>query len=120
MGIVNNSQILTATIPINTAISGVVVLGAFSVLIIEMPAGWDAADMTFQVSSDNSTWRDYYANAAGVLTEYKLTGPAASKAYAMPPADFAAAQYLKVRSGTSASPVNQTAARTINLVARLV
>lgn len=81
---------------------------------LDMPSGWDAAGITFQVSEDGQTYRNLY-DAAG--NEKALT-VAASRAIYLPPLDFAGIRFIKVRSGTAGSPVNQTADRTIRLVTR--
>ena len=91
--------------------------GSYESLVgIVMPGTWTAANLTFQASNDNSTFTDLY-NAAG--TEVTVTA-AASRWIAIDPADFAGVAYLKVRSGTSGSAVNQGANRTIGLVLRAV
>lgn len=79
---------------------------------IIMPAAWDAGGITFQVSADNTTWRDLY-NSAG---EYALTVAAASRALAVDQTLFKAYRYVKIRSGTSGTPVTQTAARALQLL----
>lgn len=91
--------------------------GIYETLVgIIMPASWSAASLTFQASNDNSTFTNLY-NAAG--TEVTATVSAA-RWVAIDPADFAGVAYLKVRSGTSGTPVNQGADRTITLVFRAV
>jgi hypothetical protein len=111
-------QILTATIASGESLSGAVQLGGASVLRIVMPAGWDAAALTFQVSEDGSTFREL--NAAGDSEAAVSIAVSAGKAYQLVPSTLAAQLWLKVRSGTSGSPVNQTAARTITLVTDLL
>lgn len=111
-------QILTATIASGESLSAAVQLGGASVLRIVMPAGWDAADLTFQTSEDGSTFRDLYA--AGDSEAAVSIAVSAGKAYQLAPSTLACQLWLKVRSGTAGSPVNQTAARTLTLVADLL
>ncbi|MFX8992063.1 hypothetical protein ABTN16_19290, partial [Acinetobacter baumannii] len=67
-----------------------------------------------QVSPDDATWYEHY-NGAG--TETTLT-VAAGQYIALDPVLWRGVNLIKVRSGTSASPVNQSAAATLTLVAR--
>ena len=91
-------------------LSGTVIVG------FVMPASWTAAVLTFQVSDDNVTFNDLY-NESG--TEISLT-VAAARFVRLNPAEWAAIRYLKVRSGTTGSPVNQGPERTIKLAVRPV
>lgn len=107
---------ITATIANGASLSGAICLGAGTLCAIQMSAAWTAADITFQVSDDQgTTWYDL-RDDAGV--EVKITSPTA--AYRLEPdaSAFKSAVFLKIRSGTSASPVNQGAARTLTVVAR--
>lgn len=79
---------------------------------IVMPANWTAANLTFQTSEDGVTWSNLY-DRTGV--EYTVTA-AASHAIQLPVADFAGVRNLIIRSGTSAAPVNQLNAPTLQLV----
>jgi hypothetical protein len=106
---------LTATIGSGASISGEIDLGdkVFAGLI--MPAEWTAAVITFLVAKESGgTFYSLY-NDAG--TEISLTVAAGT---AVGIADVALAlapwRYVKLRSGTAASPVAQGADRVINLV----
>ena len=112
---------LTATIASGaTGLSGSVHLGGpdrgTSLVAIQMPATWVTANLTFQASWDGTNFFNVHA-ADG--TEVVVTA-AASRWIILDPADFASASYVKVRSCTSATPVDQTATRTIVLVTRQV
>lgn len=79
---------------------------------VEMPAAWDAADLTFLGSFDGVNYYPLYLDSA----EVKITAPAAQTIQLLPSGFMPAVKYLKVRSGTLAAPVNQTtAARTMFL-----
>lgn len=78
---------------------------------IYMPAAWTAAGLTFQVSPDGVTYYNLHTSAG----EYSLT-TAASIFLSLSQANFAGANYIKVRSGTGAVPVNQGAARALVLM----
>lgn len=105
-----------AVIKSGTALSNAINVGTKVLCGIQMPAAWDAANLTFQVSYDSGvTWQDLYD---GLGTEIAVTSPAAGKYLAVDPSDYAGIVFLKVRSGTTGTPVNQTADRTIVLVSR--
>lgn len=106
----------TATIASGESLSGPVCLGAKLLCAIQMPAAWDAADLTFQISDDGgSSWTELL-DAVG--TAIIVSGPAAGERLEIDASDFKSAIWLKVRSGTSALPVGQTADRALQLISR--
>ena len=111
-----NGPLVTASVTISngTALSPAVDLTQYSLVGLVMPSGWTAANLTFQGSVDNSNFFDLYDSGA----EINLGAAAASRYVLLNPAVFAGLRYLKVRSGTSAAPVNQGADRAITLVLR--
>lgn len=107
----------TATIANGASLSGAVNLGGGLLSAIAMSSSWTAASLSFQASDDGSTWRDVY-NDDG--TEYTASA-AASRHIAIDPSKFSGAQQVKVRSGTTTTPVNQSGGdRALLLVVRLV
>jgi hypothetical protein len=107
----------TVTIAINTALSGAICLGSGVLCAIKMPAGWDAAALTFQVSDDQGVTWDELRDSSG--TAITVASPTAGQRLELDASDFKSAVFLKVRSGTSGSAVNQTgAARVLTLVSR--
>jgi hypothetical protein len=105
-----------AVIANGAALSGEIDLAGVTLVGIGMPAGWDAAALTFQVSIDSGvTWLEMQAATAPLLYN-----AAAGQFVAVDPALWRGVSALKVRSGTFASPVNQTASRTLTIVARPV
>lgn len=100
------------TIAISTAISGAIDTNGGRPYAIQMPAAWTAADLTLQGSYDGITFADVYT-AGG--SEYLI--PAAAARYIiLDPVDFAAFRHFKIRSGTTGTPVNQAAARALQLI----
>ena len=81
-----------------------------------MPAGWDAATLTFQASTDGVNWLEIY----GTGTQAIAVSVAAGQVIAIDPTAWRGLNYIKVRSGTSSVPVNQTADRILGLVVRPV
>jgi hypothetical protein len=106
----------TVTIDNGASLSGAVNLSGFTLIGIDMPASWTAANLTLQASVDNSTWDNVFDSLG---TEVTITA-AASRFILLNPADFVSVRYLKVRSGTSGTPVNQGGARTITLIVRAI
>lgn len=77
---------------------------------IQMPAAWTAANITFQGSPDGVTYTDMYDYAGNEIT----VTAAASELITL---DRIQSQtYMKLRSGTSGTPVNQGADRTLKVM----
>lgn len=95
------------------ALSAAVALGAKTIHGIAMSAGWDAAALTFQVSIDGVTFLELQGISAVVQATV-----AAGQFIALDPAIWRGFNQVKVRSGTSGTPVNQTADRTLTLITR--
>lgn len=104
-----SSDVLTITV--GTAVSSAVNLAGRTPLRLLVGAAWTAADVTVQVSTDGTTWLDLYDNAAGVYT----IKAAASRAVLLKAAELIGVTHLRLRSGTPALPVNQTATATLTL-----
>lgn len=102
------------TIDAGSALSAAVDLDGVALVGIQMPASWTAANLTFQVSADGVTYADLY-NQSG--SEVVVTA-AANRYIALDPTLFQGIRRLKIRSGTSGTPVNQAASRTLLLVTR--
>ena len=95
------------TIPNGEALTSAINLDRNTMLGIGIPDPWTAAVLTFQASMDNSTFYDM-RNAEGTEFEVPVT---AGDWIAFHPDDFRSPLYVKIRSGTSAAPVNQGADR---------
>ena len=102
----------TATIANAASVSGGVDMGTGRLAQIVMPAAWTAADITLQVSFDNVVWSNLYDKDAA---EYTIKA-AASRAVLVPLSDMLSVRYIRIRSGTAASPVAQGASRALTLV----
>lgn len=78
---------------------------------VYMPAAWTAAGLSFQASPDlGVTWYDVHFDGA------ELTETAAASIFvSLDWLPFCGVTRLKVRSGTSGTPVNQGALRTLLL-----
>lgn len=108
----------TATVAGGASLSGEIDLKGCTMYGLIMPVAWTAANLTFQVSNvSGGTFQDLYDD---VGVEVTVTA-AASRSIAL---DFAALKmapwrYIKIRSGTSGSPVAQGAERAITIVGKV-
>jgi len=108
-------DILTATIAKDAAVSGVIEIGGARHFAIQMPAAWTAANLTFQSSNlVDGTFYDVYGSDGIEI----LVTAAASRMITIDIHQGALAplSFIKIRSGTTAVPVNQVAARTLNII----
>ncbi len=109
--------VVVSTIAAGESLSDTIFTGGLPVCAIQMPAGWDAAALTFQAAGDL---------AASVANVYDKEGTelsatvAASRFIQLDPALLAGAKYLKIRSGTAGTAVNQTAERKLVVVLRVI
>ncbi len=110
----------TVTILTGASLSNTVDLAGKTVVGIEMPAGWDAAALSFQTAaSAAANVGDLYDEdgevsiptgsvvANGVIGFQKI-------------ARFEHAEFIAVRSGPTGSAVNQTAERIITLIVEAI
>jgi len=90
-------------------------LAGLRLFAIAIPDGWTAADLTFQMSLDaGETWINLY-DQNGVEVTVVANG---STYVSLDPVTFSPIQYLRVRSGSSTTPVAQTAERSLKLILR--
>ena len=110
-----NLEVITATIASGQSLSEAVPLGAKSLVGLAMPAAWDAASLTFQVSVDGgTTWFELVDMAGSAVA----MGVAAGHFVQIDPTKWRGINHIKVRSGTAGAAVNQNADRAIGLVVR--
>ena len=95
---------------INTEVSAACELGGHSVERITIPAGWTAADITFQISDDGgTTWQNLYWDWGAEM----VVDAAASTIIELSPfVKLSNIDQLRIRSGTAAAEVTQLAAVT--------
>jgi len=108
--------IIPVVIPNGTAVMAAPVdLSGLSLVGLEMPAAWTAANLTFQASGVAAASAANMYDSSGV--EYTVT-VSTSRYVPVSPVDFIGVKFLVVRSGTGGTPVAQGADRTINLICR--
>ncbi len=105
-------SVKSVTIASGASLSGAVACEGLRLAAVVMPAAWTAANLTFQGSVDGTRFVNVHDDAG---VEVTVTA-AADRYIPVNPADWEGVQRLKVRSGTSGTPVNQAAGRIIQLV----
>lgn len=101
-----------ASIASNASLSGAIDLAGGRLAAIKLPTGLEGTKLTFQASIDGSTFVDLYDEAGNEVT-YTV---GANRMVRPPVADWLGFAWLKIRTGTSASPTVQTAARSLTVV----
>tara|TARA_R100000963_G_C4576397_1_gene59205 strand:- start:114 stop:470 length:357 start_codon:yes stop_codon:yes gene_type:complete len=109
---------ITTTIASSASLSGEISLDSWTLEAIIMPAAWTTANLTFQAAeASGGTYNNLYNDGGN-----EVTVTAAVDRYISLIGDdkdsLGTARWLKIRSGTGASAVNQGAERTIRLVLR--
>ncbi len=101
-----------------TGLSGEIEIRRFSLFAVDVPAGWITATViTFQASpTSGGTFLNVYDDAGNEVSVTVAASRAVSlDSVALKLAPF---RYIKIRSGTAASPVNQTNGPTLTLIAK--
>jgi hypothetical protein len=106
---------LDFVIPIGTSLSQALQLNGLFGEAIVMPAAWTAAGLSFEgADASGGPWQPL-EDGLGV----EMTVPVlASQTFLLPLGMLRTLNWLRLRSGTSTAPVNQLAARTVQLLAR--
>jgi len=108
----------TATIANGASVSGTVDLTDTSLLGFIAPAAWTTAELNIEVSVDNTNWV-----TAGVLdgsrsNVSRWSAVTAGAAYSVDVVNMLPYRFVRFRSGTAASPVNQGADRAFTVITR--
>ena len=103
----------TVTIPNGEAVSGAIEVGGNPVVGILMPDTWTAASLSFKASIDGT---NYFPLNDDAGSEYTAT-VAVDTYHVIDMSNTLGAKYIKLVSGTNATPVNQGAERSIEVVA---
>ena len=112
-------EAIPVTIASGQAFSTEFPVGGRHIVGIQMPAGWDAAGITFQAlvrttaAPEVITWGSVQ-DEAGV--ESVIVTPIADEYVAITSTKLVGLGRARLRSGTSGTPVNQTATRTVIVI----
>lgn len=107
-------RLFKISIPSGSHFSTAIDISSLQPMSIQIPAVWTDAQLSIQVSHDGETWFDVYADGEEQLV------PAGASRHCDLNLNVGGMQYLRFRSGTSASSVNQTGARVISGVGIVV
>lgn len=114
---IQNRQLLTATIASGTSVSNVIDL-SFHVLVgFVMPSVWTTAAIDIEVSIDGVNFFSNTYDSLGTLIGVYTT-PVVSSGYAVDALALIPYNFVRFRSGTTATPVNQAATRSISVITR--
>ena len=104
---------IPVTIANGTSLSAAIDLSAYRAFAISMPAAWTTASLTFQASVDGINYFNVYDD-----TGVEVTATVAASQYVVvsAPVKMLGVRWIKVRSGTSGTPVNQGADRIVTIV----
>lgn len=108
--------LVTVTIANSGNLSGAGDLGTGRLVGIITPSTWTSAAITFSASPDGSNYYDLYDDATERTIASGSIPTSASRFFALSLSDWLGIRSLKIRSGTSGSPVSQGGARSVILV----
>lgn len=106
----------TITIANAASVSGTIDLVGTALVGFVMPSAWTSAALNMDVSVDGSTWAAPNDSVAAAVSSF--ASPVAGAAYAVDALSLLPWRYVRFRSGTTGSPVNQGALRTFQYVTR--
>ena len=107
--------VVNATIAASGTITPEADLGTGYLVGMYVPSGWTAANITFQVSPDGVNFGNMFSYLGAEVTFVAVAG----QYLAADPTLWKGARAIKVRSGTSGSPVTQTSQVVLQLVVSL-
>ena len=111
----NEPNTHTATIAASGNLSAAVSIpNGHELIAIVMPAAWTAAGITFQASPTNGSFANAYDAAGDEIALVVL----ATHFVPIAAGTLNGANFIKVRSGTSGTPVAQAAERVLTLITR--
>ena len=102
----------SATIAASGNLSPEVDLGAQVLVGLYVPSSWTSANITFQASPDGVNFGNLFSYLGAEVTFVAVPG----QFLAVDPTLWRGARAIKVRSGTSGTPVAQTSQVTLQLV----
>ena len=114
VGVSGQSISVSGSIANGASLSGTYTFDTRTPVAIELPAALTGTALTFQLSTDNVTFKNLYDEFGTEVTVQVGT----SRIVRLVPADWYFVKYLKVRSGTSGSPTAEGGDRTINFICR--
>ena len=118
-----STRVISTTIPANEALSGGIDIGDAAFVGIEMPEGWAGTQITFQAKAknkedvNNDPALEDYDNVYDSAGNELVVTVAANRIVTDIP-ELSPLRFIRIRSGTSGTPVNQNPAREIRIIAK--
>lgn len=110
--------VTSVTIANGASVSGEIDLSKTCLIGLVMPAAWTTAAVTIEVSVDGgATYTGLAYDDTGTQCN-SIASPVAGSAYALSLSGLLPYGTARIRSGTTATPVNQGADRTIQIITR--
>lgn len=117
VSISSQRSVATATIANGASVSGSVDLLSTALLGFIAPSGWTAAALSIEVSVDGSNWSAaIYDGSNSAVGSWSAV--VAGAAYAVDAVSMLPFRYVRFRSGSGASPVNQGEQRDFIVITR--
>lgn len=105
------------TIANGASVSATIDLAHTALCGLIMPDAWTAAALTIEVSADGTNWTGLAYDADGTQCN-SIASPVAGSAYALNLSGLLPYRYARLLSGTTATPVNQGAERSLTVLTR--
>ncbi|MDD3030419.1 MAG: hypothetical protein PHS57_09140 [Alphaproteobacteria bacterium] len=111
------SETMTATVAENASLTETIACRGLRLASVTLPSAWTTANLTFQTSFDEgATWVDLHDQNGNEVVAVAAPGVCT----VLFPSLFASLRFVRVRSGTSLTPIAQEAARSLILILRAV
>ena len=117
------TDVVVTTIAQNQSLSPQANIGDKTLIGIFLPSTWTAASLSFQASPDGgTTFAELVDSNAAAIAVSSITAGTNGTFIALDPSKWRGINCIKVRSGTSGAPVNQTnaAGAAIQLLTRYI
>ena len=115
--VVEDRNVHTLEIASGASLSGAIDIKNTKYLGLIMPAAWTTAGLSFMVATtENGTYYDLYDDAGSEVVASASAGVALS--FDMIAVSLAPWSFMKIRSGTTGTPVAQGAKRTLYLATK--
>lgn len=109
----NDRDVKSATISSGQSLSSAIDIAGHEKVAIQMPSSWTTANLTFQGSYDGSTYANIYDAAGNELSVIASTDRCITDIPELGPF-----RYIKIRSGTTGTPVVQGSDRTLQVIVK--
>lgn len=110
-------EAVPAVIASGASLTELIDLGGLRLFGIDMPPSWSTANLTLQSLGSDGTWRDVKDENG---SEIVISAAASAAIRFRDPTLFASLTTIRLRSGTSSTPVVQVIDRSVSLILRSI